>query len=314
MKYLPRIVALFALLNLSYNLFAADVEITFDGAPGTTIGSTGTDTGTWSQNDLTLGEGTLNIGITELNQSESVNLSTLNENTYVLNDVLSDGTHTFEVVISDFDFSKSSSDFIGTVLFDVGFSVSDSIGNSATIGLKNYWDAFANSFTGESKPIIYSEDSGYNSSITDVEILDSGRQENGQQVNGAETNPTLINGVSPLVLQIEFNLDDGSWNASAKIGANPQKIINLTTNGQGLSDIASFKITNSYDNSAQAGSNWGTFGGPAANYVQVDSLKLIEDVPAPVAVSGSDITIKGSKFGNSPDTAFNATLVSQEIG
>ena len=72
MKYLPRIVALFALLNLSYTLFAADVEITFDGAPGTTIGSTGTDTGSWSQNDLTLGEGTLNIGITELDQSLSL--------------------------------------------------------------------------------------------------------------------------------------------------------------------------------------------------------------------------------------------------
>ena len=312
MKHLPCIVALIALFNLSYNLFATDVEITFDGAPGTTIGSTGTDTGSWSQNDLTLGEGTLNIGITALNQSESVNLSSLNENTYVLNDALSEGIHTFEVVISDFDFTKSSTDYIGTVLFDVGFSVSDSNGNSATIGLKNYWDAFANSFVGESKPIIYSEDSGYNSSITDVEILDSGRQENGQQVNGAATNPTLINGVSPLVLKIELNLDDGSWNASAKIGnASP---INLTTNGVGLSNIASLKITNSYDDSGQVGSNWGTFGGPAANYVQVNSLSLTEDVPPPVAVSGSDITIKGSKFGNSPDTAFNGTLVSQEIG
>ena len=41
---------------------------------------------------------------------------------------------------------------------------------------------------------------------------------------------------------------------------------------------------------------------------------MTEDVPPPVAVSGSDITIKGSKFGNSPDTAFNGTLVSREIG
>jgi hypothetical protein len=311
MKQLPCIVALIALFNLSYDLFATDVEITFDAAPGTTIGSTGTDTGSWSQDDLTLGDGTLNIGITSLDQSESVNTSTPNLNTYTLTDALSEGVHTFEVVIRDFDFTKSSTDWLGTVLFDVGFSVSDSNGNSATIGLKNYWDAFANNLLGESKPIIYSEDSGYNSTITDVEILDSGRQENGQRVNDAATNPTLINGASPLVLQIEFNLDDGSWNASAKIGTGVP--IDLTTNGSGLSDIASFKITNSYDNSAQTAFNWGNFGGPAANYVQVDSISLKEFVAAPEAVSGSDITIKGSKFGNSPDTAFDGTLVSQEI-
>ncbi|MFL2848156.1 MAG: hypothetical protein ACJZ9B_04185 [Coraliomargaritaceae bacterium] len=194
MKLLPYLIALTAISSSLTSLFAADVNITFDGAAGTTIGSTGADTGSWSQDDLTLGDGTLNIGITALNQSESVNTSTPNVNTYVLTDALSEGVHTFEVVISDFDFTKSSTDYLGTVLFDVGFSVSDSNGNLATIGLKNYWDAFANSFLGESKPIIYSEDSGYNSLITDVEILDSGRQENGQQVNGAATNPTLING------------------------------------------------------------------------------------------------------------------------
>ncbi|MFL2848157.1 MAG: hypothetical protein ACJZ9B_04190 [Coraliomargaritaceae bacterium] len=33
------------------------------------------------------------------------------------------------------------------------------------------------------------------------------------------------------MLQIEFNLDDGSWNASAKIGTGAP--IDLTTNGSG---------------------------------------------------------------------------------
>ena len=312
MKLLPYLIAYTAISSSFATLFAADVDITFDGAAGTTIGSTGSETGSWSQDDLTLGDGTLNIGITALNQSESVNTSTANLNTYALTDALSEGVHTFEVVISDFDFTKSSSDYVGTVLFDAGFSISDSNGNSAKIGLKNYWDFEANGYLGGSKPIIYSEDSGYSSLITDVEILESGRQENGASVPGSAQNPSLINGASPIVLQIEVDLDNGSWAASAKIGNGA--VIDLTTNGTGITDIASFSIENSYDNTSQPSSNWGTFGGPAANYVQVDNISLKEFVAAPEAVSGSDITITGSKFGNSSDESFGGSTVSQQIG
>ena len=258
MKLLPYLIAFTAISSSLTSLFAADVDITFDGAAGTTIGSTNSDSGSWSQDDLNLGDGTLNIGITALNQSDTgVHASTANLNTYTLSDALSEGVHTFEVVISDFDFTKSSSDYGGTVLFDAGFSISDSNGNSAKIGLKNYWDFEANGYLGGSKPIIYSEDSGYSSLITDVEILESGRQENGASVPGSAQNPSLINGASPIVLQIEVDLDDGSWAASAKIGNGA--VIDLTTNGTGITDIASFSIENSYDNTSQPGSNWGAF-------------------------------------------------------
>ena len=118
MKLLPYLIAFTAISSSFATLFAADVDITFDGAAGTTIGTTGSETGSWSQDDLTLGDGTLNIGITALNQSESVNTSTANLNTYALTDALSEGVHTFEVVISDFDFAANYTDYTYTsVLF-----------------------------------------------------------------------------------------------------------------------------------------------------------------------------------------------------
>ena len=79
--------------------------------------------------------------------------------------------------------------------------------------------------------------------ITDVEIREAGRLENGSDVSGVSY-PSLINGASPIVLQIEVDLDDGSWAASAKIGNGA--VIDLTTDGTGITDIASFSIENSY--------------------------------------------------------------------
>ena len=313
MKQLPCIVAFFALFNLSTTLFAADVDITFNGSAGQSISSTDSSAGSWSGDALQLGDGTLNIGYTAQNKSTVVN----NNNTtsrYTLQDSLTSGKHNIDVSISAFDYSASDVDFnFQEFSFNTAFSITDSNGNSAIVGLKSYWDALANNFAGASLPIIYSEDSGYNSAITDVQLLSTGRLENGNTVSGAATNPTLVMGVAPIDLRITADLDAGSWIARAKFGSGSW--IDLTSDGTGLIDIVSVEVITSYDNSALPSAVWGTdtTDGVSANYVQVDSLSVTEDVPPPVAVSGSDMTIKGSKFGNSPDTAFDGTLVSQEI-
>ena len=314
MKQLPRLVAYCALLTLSANLFAADIDITFNGSTGENISSTNSSSGSWSGDSFVLGDGTLNIGYTDQNKSVVVN----NNNTsssYTLADAITSGEHNVDIVISAFDYSSSDIDFnFQEFSFNTAFSITDSNGNSAIVGLKSYWDALANSFLGASLPIIYSEDSGYNSSITDVQILSTGRLENGSTVSGASTNPSLVMGVAPITLRINVDLDSDSWAARAKIGAGSW--IDLTTNGTGLVDIVSLNVITSYDNSLLTSAVWGSDAtdGVSSNYVQVDSLSITENVPPPVAVSGSDITIKGSKFGNSPDTSFAGTLASQEIG
>ena len=131
------------------------------------------------------------------------------------------------------------------------------------------------------------------------------------ELNSA-TNSSIVMGVAPITLQIEVDLNNGGiWTARAKWG--DEDWVNLTQNGTGLSDISSLSIQTSYNNNSFS---WGndSSAGTTSDYVKVDSLKLSEVIAPPVAVSGSDITITGSKFGNSSDASFVGTLVSQEIG
>ena len=136
----------------------------------------------------------------------------------------------------DYNFSQFS--------LNSGFAIKDASGNSAIIGLKTSWDPSKNSYKGASIPNIYSNDSGYSSSITDVTILDTGRLENNQTVSGADTNPGLIMGVNPVTLQIDVDLDEGTWTARAKYGT--ENWVNLTQDGTGLSNIASIEVLTSY--------------------------------------------------------------------
>ena len=316
MKLLSRFIAVYTIaLSLCFNyVLAADIDINFDGSAGQSITSTDSVDGTWSGDLLQLGDGTVNIGYTALNKSTIVD----NNNTttrYSLTESLNSGKHNIDALISAFDYSNSDVAFnFQSFSFNVAFSITDSNNNSAIVGLKSYWDALANSFQGASLPIIYSEDSGYNSNITDVQILESGKLENGSTVSGAPTNPSLVMGAAPITLRISSDLDAGSWSAKAKIGSGGW--IDLTTNGTGLIDIVSVEIITSYDNTALPTAVWGndSTDGVESNYLKLDRLSVTEDVPPPVAVSGSDITIRGGKFGNSPDTSFAATSSSQEIG
>lgn len=317
MKLLPLLASL-AISSLLVTVTSAEnVEINFDSAVGQSITASDSTTGSWSGDSLTLGDGVLNIGYTATNKSTVVN----NNNTtssYVLNTPLTSGKHTLEVVIDSHDLSASDVDYnFNQFSLSSGFAIKDSSGNSAIVGLKSSWDPSRNTYKGESIPNIYSSDSGYSSSITDVTILNTGRLENDQTVPGAAENPDLIMGVTPVTLQIDVDLDAGTWTARAKFGpAETADWVNLTQDGTGLSNIASIEVLTSYDNTNVPSVNWGSDAtdNVTGNYITVDKISLAEDVPPPVAVSGSDMTVRGSKFGNSSDTNFGGTSIEQEVG
>ena len=291
-------------------LFAQNVEINFDNVAGQSITATDSATGSWSGDSLTVGDGVLNIGYTATNKSTVVN----NNNTtssYILTEPLTTGKHTLEVVIDSHDLSASDVDYnFSQFSLSSGFAIKDATGNSAIIGLKTSWDPSKNSYKGASIPNIYSNDSGYSSSITDVTILDTGRLENNQTVSGADTNPGLIMGVNPVTLQIDVDLDEGTWTARAKYGT--ENWVNLTQDGTGLSNIASIEVLTSYDNTNVPSVNWGSDAtdGVSSNYLTVDSISLVEEV----VQTSADISINGTNWGANNDANLTGTANSYLIG
>lgn len=287
-------------------LLNANVEFLFEDADGSAVtaaANTGDTTGTWSSASYLIDGGSLNIGYTANNKSTHVNGNNTSDS-FTLDSALTTGKHTFEVVLSGHDFTALDPAF-GFDPFEIAssFSIIDSAGKSAIVGLKSSWFIPANSSISN----IYSEDSGYSSAITDVYLNSYGRVEGGNTVSGI-TYSDLVMGVTPVTLQLEVDLDNGgTWTARAKWGTGDW--VDLTQNGTGITDITSINIGTSFTNSTYS---WGTntADGVASNFVEVDSLSLSEFV----AQSTADISINGTNWGTQSDANLTGTAVSSLIG
>ena len=258
----------------------ANIEFLFDGD-----GNTG-ETNVVSSLSGTVSEGNLVFDGTNSPSSGTIDLeSTLTSGQYIL-----------EVVLSAHDLSgydtiaENSGDTTKFLPFEykTGFSLSDGT-NSAQVGLKSEWYVAA---PYASIPILYSEGSGGTSkSINQNGIIE------GDNSTESSLYSDLTMGVSPITLQINADLNAGTWTSRVKYGTG--NWVDLTQDGSGLTSISQIAI-------ASSSSLWPWDG----SSVSVDSITLTEVV----AQTPSDILIGSSAWGAGNDASVTATQTNELIG
>ena len=154
---------------------------------------------------------------------------------------LSSGQHILEVVLSShdlsgFDATAAASTATKFTPFELGlgFSLVESGASAAEVGLKSEWYVAA---PFASIPVLYSNggSSTYNS------INKNGTTEGNTSTASLLFND-LIMGVSPITLQINADLDAGTWTSRVKYGNG--NWVDLTQDGQ-ISSIESIEINSS---------------------------------------------------------------------
>lgn len=212
-----------------------------------------------------------------------------------LESALTSGQYILEVVLSAHDLSgydtaaaSSSSTRFLPFEYKTGFSLSDGT-NAAEVGLKSEWYVAA---PYASIPILYSEGSGG----TSKSINQNGITEGGNPT-ASSLYSDLTMGVSPITLQINADLNAGTWTSRVKYGSGDW--VDLTQDGSGLTSISQIAI-------ASSNTLWPWDG----SSVSVDSITLNEVV----AQSTSDISIAGTAWGANSDPSVTATSADGLIG
>ncbi|MFL2825688.1 MAG: hypothetical protein ACJZ8T_01300 [Coraliomargaritaceae bacterium] len=212
-----------------------------------------------------------------------------------LESALTSGQYILEVVLSAHDLSgydtvhgSSSNTRFLPFEYKTGFSLSDGT-NAAEVGLKSEWYVAA---PYASIPILYSEGSGG----TSKSINQNGITEGGNPT-ASSLHSDLTMGVSPITLQINADLNAGTWTSRVKYGSGDW--VDLTQDGSGLTSISQIAI-------ASSNTLWPWDG----SSVSVDSITLNEVV----AQSTSDISIAGTAWGANSDPSVTATSADGLIG
>ena len=271
--------ALFALINLFSIHLYANIEFLFDDSNNT--GET-----TVSANfPGSVSNGSLIIDESNAPSSGSIQLSTpLSSGQYILEVVLS--SHD----LSGFDATAAASTATKFTPFELGlgFSLVESGASAAEVGLKSEWYVAA---PFASIPVLYSNggSSTYNS------INKNGITEGNTSTASLLFND-LIMGVSPITLQINADLDAGTWTSRVKYGNG--NWVDLTQDGQ-ISSIESIEI-----NSSASLWPW------SSSSIEIDSISLSEVV----AQTTKDIAINGSAWNSSVDSNLSGTAVPTTIG
>lgn len=257
----------------------ANIEFLFDGN-----GNTG-ETTVVSTLSGTVSSGNLVYDGTNSPSSGTIDLeSALTSGQYILEVVLS--AHD----LSGYDTAAASSSNTRFLPFEykTGFSLSDGT-NAAEVGLKSEWYVAA---PYASIPILYSEGSGG----TSKSINQNGITEGGNPT-ASSLHSDLTMGVSPITLQINADLNAGTWTSRVKYGSGDW--VDLTQDGSGLTSISQIAI-------ASSNTLWPWDG----SSVSVDSITLNEVV----AQSTSDISIAGTAWGANSDPSVTATSADGLIG
>ena len=288
MKLLPLYVVLTTTILLSSSL-SADVIYSFDDAAGTNAASASNDgdiDATFSTTPLRVGEeGSLNVGFSSTYKAPYVNGNNT-QDTLSLSTPISSGKHLVTIKIKDHDLSAAWKNPAGILIMekDINFSVVDTAGNGAVIGLTGIWNVGSQSSELKS----YSDDINESNAIANVDSYD------------------IAMGDSDVVLEFEIDLDANTWVTTAKQGAS---VIPLVQNGSGISDISEININTSFSNPAYM---WGANpnDGIASDFVLIDEITITEIIPE----STADINIGGSAWGANNDSNLLATAVDSNIG
>ena len=276
MKYLYLSTVFVVIYFCSLHLQAqANIEFLFDGD-----GNTGTTAITSSLS------GNVSSGNLVYDENNSPSSGTID-----LQSTLTSGQHILEIVLSAHDLSGFDAN-AGTLPvpfeFKTGFSITDGI-NNAEIGLKSQWYIPA---PYASIPILYSSGSQATSkSISRIGIEEG----SGSTLSSLYSDLTM--GVSPITLQINADLDSGTWTSRVKYGSGDW--INLIEDGSGISSISQIGVSSTNSLYPWTGSS-----------VSVDSITLREVV----AQSTSDILIGSSAWGSASDLNVAATGTEELIG
>ena len=258
----------------------ANIEFLFDGD-----GNTG-ETTVVSSLSGTVSTGNLVFDVSNSPSSGTIDLDT----------TLTSGEYILEVVLSAHDLSgydsiAGSSDNTRFLPFEykTGFSLSDGT-NSAEVGLKSEWYIPA---PYASIPVLYSEGSGQ---ATSKSINKNGITE-GSNSTASTLYSDLTMSVSPITLQINADLNAGTWTSRVKYDTGDW--VDLTQDGSGLTSISQIAI-------ASSNSLWPWDG----SSVSVDSITLTEVV----AQSTADISIGSTAWGATSDENVTATEADGLIG
>jgi hypothetical protein len=258
----------------------ANIEFLFDGD-----GNTG-ETTVVSSLSGTVSTGNLVFDVSNSPSSGTIDLDT----------TLTSGEYILEVVLSAHDLSgydsiAGSSDNTRFLPFEykTGFSLSDGT-NSAEVGLKSEWYIPA---PYASIPVLYSEGSGQ---ATSKSINKNGITE-GSNSTASTLYSDLTMSVSPITLQINADLNAGTWTSRVKYDTGDW--VDLTQDGSGLTSISQIAI-------ASSNSLWPWDG----SSVSVDYITLTEVV----AQSTADISIGSTAWGATSDENVTATEADGLIG
>ena len=269
----------FVFTHLCLSNLHANVEFLFDGG-----GNTGSTSVTSNLS------GDISSGNLVYNGTNSPSSGTIN-----LQNALTSGEYVLEIILSAHDYSgydtlagSSTSTKFLPFEYNTGFSISDGT-NLATVGLKSEWYVPA---PYASIPVLYSE----GSQATSKSINSNGFVE-GTDSTASTLYSDLTMGISPITLQINTDLNSGTWTSRVKYGNGDW--IDLTQDGSGISSISQIGV-------ATTNSLWPWDG----SSVSVDSITLTEVV----AESSADISIGSSALGASSDTNVTATETEGLIG